>query len=144
MAPQAQLLNMKVFGGFSDEFPNDVSRAIYDAVALGANVINMSFGQGVPAQSLTNQEQAAVKYATDHGVFVSIASGNYAHSGSLNTDINAASDSRTTVFDPANSGTVSNPAAAPSGMAVGSENTLLGDKLAMETMSAWGQRLNTL
>lgn len=138
MAPQAQLLNMKVFGGFSDEFPNDVSRAIYDAVALGANVINMSFGQGVPAQSLTNQEQAAVKYATDHGVFVSIASGNYAHSGSLNTDINAASDSRTTVFDPANSGTVSNPAAAPSGMAVGSENTLLGDKLAMEAMSAWG------
>ncbi|KRK86450.1 S8 family serine peptidase [Lentilactobacillus sunkii] len=138
MAPQAQLLNMKVFGGFADEFPNDVSRAIYDAVALGANVINMSLGQGVPAQSLTNQEQAAVKYATDHGVFVSIASGNYAHSGSINSKINDSSDSRITSYEPVNSGTVSNPAVAASGMAVGSENALLGDKSEMETMSAWG------
>ncbi|KRM43999.1 S8 family serine peptidase [Lentilactobacillus parafarraginis] len=138
VAPQAQLLNLKVFGGFADEIPNDVARAIHDAVDLGADVINLSLGLAQPHQSLTDEEQAAVKYATDHGVFVSVAGSNYGHAGSLETNANDLSDSTTTTYEPANSGTIADPGVANSAMTVGSANTKTGSKSAMSSFSAWG------
>ncbi|KRL11468.1 Lactocepin [Lentilactobacillus otakiensis DSM 19908 = JCM 15040] len=138
IAPEAQLLNMKVYGGFSDEWPNDVARAIHDAVDLGANVINMSLGLGIPNQSLTDQEQAAVKYATDHGVFVAVAGSNYGHAGSAQNSYNEQSNTLITIYEPANTGTTSNPAASPTATTVGDENAKAGDKSEMDEMSAWG------
>lgn len=138
VAPEAQILNLKVYGGFSDESPNDVARAIYDAVDLGADVINMSLGIGVGNESLNDQEQAAVKYATDHGVFVAVAGSNYGHAGSITTDYNEQSNSTITTYEPANSGTISDPAISPFATTVGDENTKQGDKSEMDSFSAWG------
>lgn len=83
VAPEAQILAMQVIDEFADENANDISRAIRDAVTLGANAIQMSLGIGVTEQDLTDEEQAAVQYATDHGVFVSISAGNNANAGSI-------------------------------------------------------------
>ena len=138
VAPEAQLLNMKMYGGFSDEWPSDIAKAIYDAVDLGADVINMSLGIGVPAKSLTDQEQAAVKYATDHGVFVAVAGSNFGHSGSINNGYNEQSNSTVTAYESANSGTISDPAVSPFATTVGDENIAAGDKSEMDSFSAWG------
>ena len=78
VAPEAQILAMQVIDEFPDENANDISRAIRDAVSMGANAIQMSLGVGVAEQDLTDEEQAAVQYATDHGVFVSISASNTA------------------------------------------------------------------
>lgn len=138
VAPEAQLLNMKLYGGFSDESPNDVAQGFYDAVKLGANVINLSLGIGVAAESITDQEQAAVQYATNHGVFVAIAGSNFGHSGSIENDYNEQSASDVTVYEPANSGTISNPAVSPPAITVGDENTKQGNNSEMDSFSAWG------
>src|SRR5699024_11284574 len=58
---------------------------------LGADVIQMSLGQGVADQQLTNIEQKAVQYAIDHGVFVSISASNNGHSGSVDNTRNVTS-----------------------------------------------------
>lgn len=138
VAPQAQLLNMKVFGGFDDEFPSDVARAIRDAVDLGANVINLSLGIVIGNQSQTDQEQAAIHYAVNHGVFVAVAGSNYGHAGSILTDNNEDANSNQTTYEPANTGTITNPAVSAEAVAVGDENTSLGAKSAMDPISSWG------
>lgn len=138
VAPQAQLLNMKVFGGFADEFPSDVSQAIYDAVALGANVINLSLGILVGNQSIVDQEQAAIHYAVDHGVVVTAATSNFGHAGSILADNNEDANSNQTTYEPINTGTTSNPAVSADAIAVGDENTALGAKSAMDPISGWG------
>ncbi|HAP22816.1 MAG TPA: hypothetical protein DCR08_02445, partial [Lactobacillus sp.] len=64
VAPESQLLALRVFNDqFADENPDDIAQAIYDAVNLGANVIQMSLGQGVAASDLNDVEQKAVQYA---------------------------------------------------------------------------------
>ena len=74
VAPESQILALRVFNDqFADENTDDIAQAIYDAVNLGANVIQMSLGQGVAASDLNDVEQKAVQYAIDHGVFVSIS-----------------------------------------------------------------------
>lgn len=138
VAPQAQLLNMKVFGGFDDEFPSDVARAIRDAVDLGANVINLSLGIVIGNQSQTDQEQATIHYAVNHGVFVAVAGSNYGHAGSILTDNNEDANSNQTTYEPANTGTITNPAVSAEAVAVGDENTSLGAKSAMDPISSWG------
>jgi len=46
---------------------NDVAKAIYDATNLGADVIQMSLGQGVADQQFTNIEQKQ-SIRINHGV----------------------------------------------------------------------------
>ena len=75
---------MRVFNDqFADENTDDIAQAIYDAVKLGANVIQMSLGQGVAAANLNDVEQKAAEYATQHGVFVSISASNNGNSASV-------------------------------------------------------------
>ena len=116
VAPEAQLMQLRVFGQFSDEKTDDVARAIYDATNLGADVIQMSLGQGVADQQLTNIEQKAVQYAIDHGVFVSISASNNGNSASVDNPSNITvrgynSGSEAGNYEPLNSGTVANPGA---------------------------------
>lgn len=127
---------MQVIDEFADENANDISRAIRDAVTLGANAIQMSLGIGVTEQDLTDEEQAAVQYATDHGVFVSISAGNNANAGSIIGS--KTSNDISTAYSPKNDSTIGDPGAAASAMTVAAEKSATGDKSEMDGFSSWG------
>lgn len=136
VAPEAQILAMQVLDEFPDENANDISRAIRDAVSMGANAIQMSLGIGVAEQDLTDEEQAAVQYATDHGVFVSISASNNANAASI-----VGSDKPTdisTAYVPKNDSTIADPGAAASAMTVAAEKSATGADSEMDGFSSWG------
>jgi len=84
VAPEAQLLALKVFGNdpeMQSTFGDVYIKAIDDAIKLGADVINMSLGAVSGFVSPDDPEQQAVKRAVDHGVLMSISAGNSAHFG---------------------------------------------------------------
>jgi lactocepin len=84
VAPEAQILGMKVFGN-DPEMPStwgDIYiKAIDDAIILGADVINMSLGSTAGYVSPDDPEQKAVARAVDNGVMMSISAGNSARFG---------------------------------------------------------------
>jgi lactocepin len=84
VAPEAQLLALKVFGN-DPEMPYTFSdvyvKAIDDAIKLGADVLNMSLGATAGFVSPDDPEQQAVKRAVDNGVLVSISAGNSTYFG---------------------------------------------------------------
>ncbi|MDT8715130.1 S8 family serine peptidase [Clostridium sp. 19966] len=80
VAPEAQLLDMKVFSNnsqlSSSAFTDDIIAAIEDSVKLGADVINMSLGSNAGVTDSNDPEQAAIKNATDSGVLCVVSAGN--------------------------------------------------------------------
>ncbi|MFT8742721.1 S8 family serine peptidase [Lentilactobacillus hilgardii] len=139
VAPEAQLLDLRVSDMIDDENKNDVARAIHDAVDLGANVISISLGISLPNQSFTDEEQAAVQYAVNHGVFVSLAGGNYGNSASIFTNNPLANTNGiNTAYQEANSGTLADPAVSANSMTVAAENSLKGSQNEMASFSSWG------
>ncbi|MDR2464853.1 MAG: S8 family serine peptidase, partial [Streptococcaceae bacterium] len=66
VAPEAQLLDMKVFGNHSKGLDDmtTVIDAIEDSVKLGADVLNMSFGASMVAEC-NDPEQVAIKNAAE-------------------------------------------------------------------------------
>ncbi|RNE05478.1 PIII-type proteinase precursor [Lacticaseibacillus paracasei] len=136
IAPEAQLLSMKILGKSSSDSLNNAARAIYDAVDLGANAINISFGMGVDVDDPTAEGQAAIKFATDHGVFVTVATGNNGHAGGIYDK--SASNGITTSYQPANASTLTTPSTTPSAMAVAAGNDVLDAKAALISASSWG------
>ncbi|UTE77352.1 S8 family serine peptidase [Rossellomorea sp. KS-H15a] len=84
VAPEAQILGMKVFGN-DPEMPStwgDIYiKAIDDAIILGADVINMSLGSTAGYVSPDDPEQKAVARAVENGVMMAISAGNSARFG---------------------------------------------------------------
>lgn len=83
VAPEAQLLAMKVFSNnpdFASAFSDDIVAAIEDSVAHGADVINMSLGSAAGYVSDDSAEQEAVNKANESGVVVVISAGNEQYS----------------------------------------------------------------
>lgn len=81
VAPEAQLLGMKVFGddpSVSTTSSDIYLKAIDDAVALKADVINMSLGStaGFVLTEEMDPARKAIRKATEAGVLVSISAGN--------------------------------------------------------------------
>ena len=79
VAPEAQLLALKVFGNdplFPSTFGDIYVKAIDDAIKLGADVINMSLGSTAGYVDNSNPEQQAVSRAQENGLLVSISAGN--------------------------------------------------------------------
>ncbi|MEG0307236.1 MAG: S8 family serine peptidase [Clostridium sp.] len=79
VAPEAQILAMKVFGNdpsMSSTFGDVIVKAIDDSVILGADVVNMSLGSTASYVDDTDLEQAAVNRAVDNGVVMAISAGN--------------------------------------------------------------------
>ncbi|MCM3610374.1 S8 family serine peptidase [Planococcus sp. MERTA32b] len=79
VAPEAQLLALKVFGNdpaFPSTFGDIYIKAIDDSIKLGADVINMSLGSTAGFVDSSHPEQQAVERATDNGILVSISAGN--------------------------------------------------------------------
>ncbi|WP_139891364.1 Ig-like domain-containing protein [Bacillus sp. D386] len=81
IAPETQLLALKVFGNDS-EMPStwgDIYvKAIDDAILLGADVLNMSLGSTAGFQSPEDPEQKAIERAVNNGVLMAISAGNSA------------------------------------------------------------------
>uniref|UniRef100_UPI003216D880 S8 family serine peptidase n=2 Tax=Clostridium sp. TaxID=1506 RepID=UPI003216D880 len=79
VAPEAQILAMKVFGNdpeYKSTYGDIVVKAIDDSVRLGADVINMSIGSTAAFVDDKDPEQAAVNKAVKSGVVVAISAGN--------------------------------------------------------------------
>ena len=79
VAPEAQLLALKVFGNdslFPSTFGDIYVKAMDDAIKLGADVINMSLGSTAGYVDNTSPEQQAVSRAQDNGLLVAISAGN--------------------------------------------------------------------
>ncbi|WPC18319.1 S8 family serine peptidase [Pediococcus inopinatus] len=138
VAPEAQLLEMRVFAQYADEKADDIAQAIRDAVFLGADVIQMSLGVGAPDQQLTDIEQQAVQYAVDNGVFVSISASNNGNSGSIVSANNGNPGSNQLAYLPVNSSTIADPGVSNNAMTVAAENSAVGEDDDMASFSSWG------
>lgn len=84
VAPEAQLLALKVFGN-DPEMPSTFGdiyvKAIDDSIKLGVDVLNMSLGSTAGFVNPNNPEQQAVARAVENGVMMSISAGNSAYLG---------------------------------------------------------------
>ncbi|BDR59300.1 S8 family serine peptidase [Xylocopilactobacillus apicola] len=89
IAPEAQLLNMKVFSNSSNTASDDdIISAIEDSVKLGADVINLSLGSTAGDVDSKDPEQIALANAAKQGVIPVVAAGNEGMSNSANgTDV---------------------------------------------------------
>ncbi|MFX3673531.1 MAG: S8 family serine peptidase [Paenisporosarcina sp.] len=79
VAPEAQLLALKVFGNdplFPSTFGDIYVKAMDDAIKLGADVLNLSLGSTAGYVDNSNPEQQAVTRAQDNGLLVAISAGN--------------------------------------------------------------------
>ncbi len=84
VAPEAQLLALKVFGNdptVSTTWGDIYIKAIDDAIVLGADVLNMSLGSPAGFVAADAPEQQAVERAVENGIMMSISAGNSAHFG---------------------------------------------------------------
>lgn len=84
VAPEAQLLAMKVFSNNTDmsdaAYEDGIVKAIEDSVAMGADIINMSLGTDNGFNNPDDPEQVAIKNAVEAGVIVVVSAGNAAMS----------------------------------------------------------------
>ncbi|QMI86407.1 S8 family serine peptidase [Carnobacteriaceae bacterium zg-84] len=81
VAPEAQLLAMKVFSNNSDvgtAYEDAIVSAIEDSVKHGADIINMSLGTDNGFASEDDPEHIAIKKARESGVLVVVSAGNAA------------------------------------------------------------------
>ncbi|MEY8662341.1 S8 family serine peptidase [Ligilactobacillus faecis] len=140
VAPESQLLGLRVFNDqFADENRDDIAQAIYDSVKLGADVIQMSLGQGVVSANENDVEQKAVQYAIEHGVFVSISASNSGHAGSVKgSDLPYRPGGASGNFEPFSSSTIADPGASRHALTVAAETSALGENSQMASFSSWG------
>ncbi|MCR4682970.1 MAG: S8 family serine peptidase, partial [Clostridiales bacterium] len=76
MAPDAQIITMKVFGLYGGAYDSDYMAAIEDAIILGADVINLSLGSAAPGFSFSETYQSVMDGLEECGAVVSISAGN--------------------------------------------------------------------
>ena len=78
VAPDAQIITMKVFGTKGGAYDSDYMVAIEDAVILGADSVNLSLGSGNPGMSRSSTEkyQAILDSLTNCGTVVAMSAGN--------------------------------------------------------------------
>ncbi|MBQ7230260.1 MAG: S8 family serine peptidase [Oscillospiraceae bacterium] len=78
VAPEAQLLTMKVFGKGGSPYDSDYFAAIEDAIVLGADVINLSLGSVAPGRGTHNNPvfQAIMDELSKTDTVVAISAGN--------------------------------------------------------------------
>lgn len=79
VAPECQILGMKVFSNdpkMASTWGDIYIKAIDDAIALGADAMNMSLGSPAGFQVGDDPEQEAIARAVENGVFMALAAGN--------------------------------------------------------------------
>ena len=136
VAPEAQILSMKVLGQAKSLTTNNVARAVYDAVALGADVIYLSLVKTVDVEDPTAEDQAAIQFATDHGVLVIKTTSNNGNAMAIHGT--SVPGGTTAGYITTNDSTLSLTGGGLSALTVASENSALGTKSAMAYNSSWG------
>ena len=76
VAPDAQILVMKVFGKGGGAYDSDYMAAIEDAVLLGADAINLSLGSAAPGFATDDVYQEILDNFQSYDAVVSISAGN--------------------------------------------------------------------
>ncbi len=95
MAPDAQIVVMKVFGANGGAYDDDIVAALEDALTLGCDAVNLSLGSPCGFTSENPEIDAIYDRIRDYDVVVTIAAGNEGTSGYSNTwgyDLNKTSD----------------------------------------------------
>jgi lactocepin len=125
VAPEAQLILMKVFGFFGTSSESDVLAALEDAVTLGADVINLSIGSAVGADNgypLAPALADALQRATQLGITINGAAGNDGHIG-MQSVVNMKTGMPLPTTATIDYGTISSPASIGAVNAVASKNS---------------------
>ncbi|QBO36276.1 hypothetical protein EQG49_07275 [Periweissella cryptocerci] len=127
VAPEAQILDLKVFanseGGNGNNDTDAIVQSIEDAVTLGADVINMSLGRngGADGEGLSSLDVQAVNAAAEAGTLPVISAGN---SGVSNSG--AYGSPASVQWAQQDNGIVGDPGVANNALTVASaENTML-------------------
>ena len=78
VAPDAQLITMKVFGKTGGAYDSDYMAAIEDAIVLGCDAVNLSLGSGSPGFNRNSDEtyQAILDSLTESGIVATMSAGN--------------------------------------------------------------------
>ncbi len=76
VAPEAQLIVMKVFGKGGGAYDSDYMVAIEDAIILGADAINLSLGSGNPGNATNATYQKILDDLANSNVVVVMSAGN--------------------------------------------------------------------
>ncbi|MFS0674981.1 S8 family serine peptidase [Ornithinibacillus sp. 179-J 7C1 HS] len=79
IAPEAQILNLKVFSNdpsYGGTYSDIYIAAIDDAIKLGADVLNMSLGAPAGFVAADSPDNQAVSRAVENGIMMSISAGN--------------------------------------------------------------------
>ena len=118
VAPDAQLITMKVFGKEGGAYDADYMAAIEDAIILGCDSINLSLGSTNPGMSVNKGYQKILDSISQHGSVVTVSAGN---SGSWAT--NAASGGYL-YSDGVNLDTVGSPGSTANALTVASVDNI--------------------
>ena len=76
VAPDAQLLTMKVFGQKGGAYDSDYMVAIEDAIMLGADSVNLSLGSAAPGETVNETYAGLLDSLQDTDTVVVISAGN--------------------------------------------------------------------
>ncbi len=76
VAPDAQLITMKVFGAKGGAYDSDYMAAIEDAIVLGCDVVNLSLGTSTAGSPYSDTYAELLDYLTKTDIVVSISAGN--------------------------------------------------------------------
>ena len=76
VAPDAQLITMKVFGSSGGAYDSDYMVAIEDAIVLGADSVNLSLGSGNPGFTFSDSYQHILDSLTETDTVVVMSAGN--------------------------------------------------------------------
>ena len=76
VAPDAQIVTMKVFGAGGGAYDSDYMAAIEDAIVLGCDSCNLSLGSGNPGFAFSGTYQAVMDSLEDCSTVVTISAGN--------------------------------------------------------------------
>ncbi|MBR2791266.1 MAG: S8 family serine peptidase [Erysipelotrichaceae bacterium] len=76
VAPDAQIITMKVFGKGGGAYDSDYMAAIEDAIVLGADSINLSLGSANPGMAYSDEYQDIMDGLSGKGAVVVMSAGN--------------------------------------------------------------------
>ena len=76
VAPDAQLVVMKVFGKGGGAYDSDYMVAIEDAIILGCDSANLSLGSGAPGFGFSNSYEDVMNELVENGMVVAFSAGN--------------------------------------------------------------------
>ena len=79
VAPDAQIITLKVFGNADGPFDSDYFAAIEDAIWLGCDSVNLSLGSGYPGYSRSTKFQELLDFLTTTDTVVVMSAGNSGH-----------------------------------------------------------------